>query len=127
MYHLIHKGQGSPELLISPRGTNELGANRISIARSGAVHPTRGRSLHDEPRGRAVAFVRVALLAAASTVRESVVGPMIQKMFDARLASMTAPGMKAVPQDRVDVATDALSNSRRVMRMPESVRSLLGT
>ncbi len=40
-----------------------------------------------------------------------VVGPMIQKMFDARLASMTAPGMKAVPQDRVDVAIDALSNS----------------
>ncbi len=40
-----------------------------------------------------------------------VVGPMIQKMFDARLTSMTAPGMTAAPQDRVDVAIDALSNS----------------
>ncbi len=41
----------------------------------------------------------------------AVVGPMIQQIFTARLASMTAPGATAAPQDRVDVAADALSNS----------------
>lgn len=40
-----------------------------------------------------------------------IVGPMIQDIFAARLTSMTPPGQTPAPQDRVDVATDALANA----------------
>ena len=39
------------------------------------------------------------------------VGPMVQKLFAARLKSMTPQGQQPSPQDQVDVGVDALSNA----------------
>ncbi len=49
------------------------------------------------------------------------VGPMIQNIFEARLKSMTAQGQTPSPQDRVDVATDPLSNALIVSASKENL------
>jgi type II secretion system protein D len=49
------------------------------------------------------------------------VGPMIQSIFNARLQSMTAQGQAPSPQDRVDVATDVLSNALIVSASKENL------
>jgi len=57
------------------------------------------------------------------------VGPMIQNIFQARLKSMTAQGQTPSPQDRVDVATDPLSNALIVSASKENlglINDLLG-
>ena len=51
-----------------------------------------------------------------------VVGPSIQQIFQARLQSMTPPGATPAPQDRVDVATDSLSNSLIVSASKENLK-----
>jgi len=51
----------------------------------------------------------------------SVVGPVITKIFAARLKSMTAAGQTPVPQDQVDVATDTLSNALIVSASEENL------
>ncbi len=58
----------------------------------------------------------------------SVVAPMIQQIFQARLAALTASGQPITPENRVDTAADALSNSLIVSASRENlelVRSLL--
>jgi len=56
------------------------------------------------------------------------VGPVIQRIFDARLQAMTAIGQQVAPQDRVSVATDALSNALVISASKENlalIRELL--
>ncbi|MHC4293980.1 MAG: secretin N-terminal domain-containing protein [Planctomycetota bacterium] len=53
-----------------------------------------------------------------------VVGPTIEKIFDARLKSMTPPGADEAPQDRVDVATDALSNALVISASKENLEMI---
>ncbi len=56
------------------------------------------------------------------------IGPVIQRIFLARLTSMTPPGATPVPQDRVDVAADALANALIVSASKENlamIRELL--
>lgn len=55
-----------------------------------------------------------------------VVGPMIQQIFQARLASMTAAGQTPSPQDRVDVATDSLSNALIISASKENLELING-
>ena len=55
-----------------------------------------------------------------------VVGPMIQTHFAARLVSNTLPGTTALPQDRVDVAIDALSNSLIVSANKDNLELVKG-
>jgi type II secretion system protein D len=55
-----------------------------------------------------------------------VVGPTIQRIFQARLTSMTPPGQQPTPQDRVDVATDALSNSLVISASRENLALIRG-
>ena len=55
-----------------------------------------------------------------------VVGPMIQQIFTARLTSMTLPGQTAIPQDRVDVAADSLSNSLIISASAENLKLIQG-
>ena len=54
-----------------------------------------------------------------------IVGPVIQRIFAARLTSMTPTGQSPTPQDRVDVASDALSNSLIVSASKENL-ALIG-
>jgi type II secretion system protein D len=49
------------------------------------------------------------------------VGPMIRTIFQARLSSMTPAGQTPAPQDRVDVATDALSNALVISASKENL------
>lgn len=56
------------------------------------------------------------------------IGPVIQQIFQARLTSMTPPGATPSPQDRVDVAADALANALIVSASKENlamIRELL--
>jgi len=56
------------------------------------------------------------------------IGPTIQQLFQARLTSMTPPGATPAPQDRVDVAADALANALIVSASRENlamIRELL--
>ena len=56
------------------------------------------------------------------------IGPTIQQIFQARLTSMTPPGATPAPQDRVDVAADALANALIVSASKENlamIRELL--
>jgi type II secretion system protein D len=55
-----------------------------------------------------------------------VVGPKLQQIFQARLQSMTLPGQTPVPSDRVDVATDALSNSLIISASKENLVLIKG-
>jgi type II secretion system protein D len=55
-----------------------------------------------------------------------IVGPMIQQLFAARLQSMTLPGQTPVPQDRVDVATDSLSNSLIISASKDNLALIQG-
>jgi len=55
-----------------------------------------------------------------------VTGQTIQSLFSARLQSMTAPGQTPAPQDRVDVATDALSNSLVISASKENLELIRG-
>jgi len=57
----------------------------------------------------------------AGTVAET-----IRMIFHARLESMTPPGEDAAPQDRVDVATDALTNSLIVSASKENLTLIRG-
>ncbi|MCD6303786.1 MAG: hypothetical protein J7M21_02350, partial [Planctomycetes bacterium] len=52
----------------------------------------------------------------------SIVGPTIQQIFQARLQSMTPPGATPAPQDRVDVASDALANALIVSASSENLK-----
>jgi type II secretory pathway component GspD/PulD (secretin) len=57
-----------------------------------------------------------------------VIGPTIQQIFQARLTSMTPPGTPPAPQDRVDVAADALANALIISASKENlamIRELL--
>jgi type II secretory pathway component GspD/PulD (secretin) len=57
-----------------------------------------------------------------------VIGPTIQQIFQARLTSMTPPGATPAPQDRVDVAADALANALIISASRENlamIRELL--
>jgi type II secretory pathway component GspD/PulD (secretin) len=57
-----------------------------------------------------------------------VIGPTIQQIFLARLTSMTPPGTPPAPQDRVDVAADALANALIISASKENlamIRELL--
>ncbi len=57
-----------------------------------------------------------------------VVGPMLKRLFDARLASMTPPGATPAPQDKVDLEADALANALVVSASKENlglIRDLL--
>lgn len=55
-----------------------------------------------------------------------VVGPMLQKIFAARLTSMTAKGQTPEPQNRVDIATDGLSNALVVSASKENLALICG-
>ncbi|MBM4017165.1 MAG: hypothetical protein FJ288_02375 [Planctomycetes bacterium] len=55
-----------------------------------------------------------------------VVGPELQRLFAARLVSMTLPGQTPVPQDRVDIGTDALSNSLIISASKENLALIKG-
>ena len=55
-----------------------------------------------------------------------VVGPMIQSIFQARLTSMTVAGQTPVPQDRVDVVSDALSNALVISASKENLALVEG-
>ncbi|KPK45511.1 MAG: hypothetical protein AMK72_10930, partial [Planctomycetes bacterium SM23_25] len=55
-----------------------------------------------------------------------IVGPTLQRLFAARLQSMTLPGQTPVPQDRVDVETDALSNALIVSASKENLALIKG-
>ena len=55
-----------------------------------------------------------------------IVGPKLQQIFTARLTSMTLPGQTPVPQDRVDVATDELSNSLILSASKENLGLIKG-
>jgi len=50
-----------------------------------------------------------------------IVGPTLESLFAARLQSMTPPGQQAMPQDRVDVAVDTLSNSLIISASKENL------
>jgi len=50
-----------------------------------------------------------------------IIGPTIQQIFQARLQSMTPPGVTPTPQDRVDVATDALANALIISASKENL------
>ncbi len=55
-----------------------------------------------------------------------IVGPMIKQIFDARLVSMTPPGATPAPQDRVDVAAEALSNALVISASRENLALIRG-
>jgi type II secretion system protein D len=55
-----------------------------------------------------------------------IVGPEIQRLFAARLTSMTPPGAAPNPQDRVDIGTDALSNSLIISASKENLTLIKG-
>ncbi len=55
-----------------------------------------------------------------------VVGPMIKRLFDARVKSMQQPGQSANPQDQVDVETDALANALILSCSPENLSLIKG-
>ena len=55
-----------------------------------------------------------------------IVGPEIQRLFTARLTSMTPAGQPPNPQDRVDIGTDALSNSLIVSASKENMELIKG-
>ncbi|MBT3202301.1 MAG: hypothetical protein HN350_20570, partial [Phycisphaerales bacterium] len=55
-----------------------------------------------------------------------VIGPMIREIFAARLISMTPDGTKPVPQDRVDVSVDSLTNSLIVSANKENLTLIDG-
>jgi len=55
-----------------------------------------------------------------------IIGPTIRTIFQARLASMTAKGETPEPQDKVDVATDALSNSLIISASKENLSLIRG-
>ncbi|MFO8014439.1 MAG: secretin N-terminal domain-containing protein [Phycisphaerae bacterium] len=50
-----------------------------------------------------------------------IVGPTLEDLFASRLESMTPPGQEPMPQDRVDVAIDALSNSLIISASKENL------
>lgn len=54
------------------------------------------------------------------------VGPMIESIFSARLQSMTPPGQTPEPQNRVDIATDVLSNSLVISASRENLHLIRG-
>ncbi|NLW87882.1 MAG: hypothetical protein GXY38_13525, partial [Planctomycetes bacterium] len=54
------------------------------------------------------------------------IAPMIRTIFQARLTSMTIPGQAAAPQDRVDVASDSLSNSLIISASKENLSLIKG-
>ena len=55
-----------------------------------------------------------------------IVGPKLQQIFQARLTSMTLPGQTPVPQDRVDVNSDGLSNALIVSASKENLTLIKG-
>ena len=55
-----------------------------------------------------------------------IIGPTLQRLFAARLQSMTLPGQTPVPQDRVDVETDALSNALIISASKENLALIKG-
>ncbi len=55
-----------------------------------------------------------------------VVGPMVQRLFAARLQSMLVPGQTPEPTDRVDLQTDALSNALIVSASKENLELIRG-
>ena len=55
-----------------------------------------------------------------------IVGPTLQRLFAARLQSMTLPGQTPVPQDRVDVEVDVLSNALIVSASKENLTLIKG-
>jgi len=55
-----------------------------------------------------------------------VIAPMIENLFEARLQSMTPQGLTPAPQDRVDVAFDALSNALVVSASKENIKLITG-
>ena len=55
-----------------------------------------------------------------------IVAQTIQTIFAARLQSMTLPGQTPAPQDRVDVATDSLTNSLIVSASKENLSLVRG-
>ena len=50
-----------------------------------------------------------------------IVGPTLESLFAARLLSMTPPGQQPMPQDRVDVAVDTLSNALIISASKENL------
>jgi type II secretion system protein D len=55
-----------------------------------------------------------------------IVGPKLQQIFQARLTSMTLPGQQPVPQDRVDVSSDGLSNALIISASKENLVLIKG-
>ncbi len=55
-----------------------------------------------------------------------IIGPTLQRLFAARLQSMTLPGQTPVPQDRVDVETDPLSNALIVSASKDNLALITG-
>ncbi len=55
-----------------------------------------------------------------------IVGPTLQRLFAARLQSMTLPGQTPVPQDRVDVEVDVLSNALIISASKENLTLIKG-
>jgi len=56
----------------------------------------------------------------------AIVGSTIRTLFQARLQSMTPPGQAPNPQDRVDVATDNLSNALIISASKENLELING-
>ena len=54
------------------------------------------------------------------------VGPTLQRLFAARLRSMTPQGQPPTPQDRVDIATDGLANALIVSASKENLELIRG-
>jgi len=55
-----------------------------------------------------------------------VITPMIEKLFQARLTSMTPAGQTPAPQDKVDIAFDGLSNSLVISASKENIDLVTG-
>jgi type II secretion system protein D len=55
-----------------------------------------------------------------------IIAPKLQQIFQARLTSMTLPGQTPVPQDRVDVTNDILSNALIISASKENLALIKG-
>jgi len=55
-----------------------------------------------------------------------IIAPKLQQIFQARLTAMTLPGQTPVPQDRVDVTNDILSNALIISASKENLALIKG-
>ena len=78
--------------------------------------------LDTKPTDPAVALVVIPL----EHNDAGIVGPMIKRLFDARVKSNAVPGQQPAPQDQVDVETDALANALIISASRENLALIHG-